>query len=78
MLNGEPMSKMGIRNVAQMIGYVPQIHTPTYAYTVREYAVMGRTPYIGAFATPSAKDYRVADEALERMGITHLRGQTVH
>ena len=75
LLNGQPMSKMNIRDVARVIGYVPQIHTPAYAYTVREFAVMGRTPYIGAFSTPSAKDYRIADEALERMDITHLRNK---
>lgn len=34
---------------------------------------MGRTPYIGAFAKPSKKDYQIADEALERLGISHLR-----
>lgn len=73
LLNGQPMSKMKLRNVARVIGYVPQIHTPAYAYTVREFAVMGRTPYIGVFTTPSAEDYRIADEALERMGIAHLR-----
>lgn len=73
LLNGQPMAKMDIRKVARITGYVPQIHTPAYAYTVREFTVMGRTPYIGAFTTPSAKDYRIADEALERMGITHLR-----
>ena len=73
LLNGQPMSNMNLRDVARMIGYVPQIHTPAYGYTVREFAVMGRTPYIGAFATPSAEDYKIADEALERMKITHLR-----
>ncbi len=73
LLNGQPMSNMNIRDVAQMIGYVPQIHMPAYAYTVRELAVTGRTPYIGAFTTPSTKDYKIADEALERMGIAHLR-----
>jgi iron complex transport system ATP-binding protein len=72
LLNGQPMSKLGLREVARLIGYVPQIHTPAYAYTVREFTVMGRTPYIGAFTTPGAKDYRIADEALERMGIAHL------
>jgi len=46
---------------------------PAYAYTVREFVVMGRTPYIGSFATPKAADYKIADEALERMKITHLR-----
>lgn len=74
-LNGQPMSKMNLKEVAQVIGYVPQIHTPAYAYTVREFAVMGRTPYIGAFKTPSTEDYRIADEALDRMGISHLRNK---
>lgn len=73
LLNGRPMSKMNLRQVARVIGYVPQIHTPAYAFSVREFAVMGRTPYIGAFTLPGAEDYRIADEALERMGIAHLR-----
>ena len=64
---------MNLREVARVIGYVPQIHTPAYAFTVREFAVMGRTPYIGAFTVPGVEDYRIADEALERMGIAHLR-----
>ncbi|NLA26484.1 MAG: ABC transporter ATP-binding protein [Firmicutes bacterium] len=73
LLNGRPMSRMSLRQVARVIGYVPQIHTPAYAFSVREFAVMGRTPYIGAFTMPGAEDYRIADEALERMGIAHLR-----
>lgn len=72
-LNGKPMSSMHMCDIAKIIGYVPQIHTPAYAYTVREFTVMGRTPYIGAFSKPSAEDYRLADEALERMNILHLR-----
>ena len=71
-LEGRAMSKMKMREVAQVVGYVPQIHTPAYAYTVREFTVMGRTPYIGAFAKPSPADYEMADAALERMGIYHL------
>lgn len=71
-LNGESMSGMKLDEVAKFIGYVPQIHTPAYAYTVREFVVMGRTPYIGAFRTPSKEDYIIAEEALEKMKITHL------
>jgi iron complex transport system ATP-binding protein len=74
-LNDKPMAEMSMRDVAKVIGYVPQIHTPAYAYTVREFTVMGRTPYIGAFAKPSKEDYRIADEALERMNIGHLSGK---
>lgn len=73
LLNKQPMEKMGIRDVARIIGYVPQLHTPTYAYNVLEFTVMGRTPYIGAFSTPSTKDYQIADNALKRMRLSHLR-----
>ncbi|MDD3706062.1 MAG: ABC transporter ATP-binding protein [Clostridiaceae bacterium] len=76
LLNGKPMSRMSLRGVARIVGYVPQIHTPAYAYSVREFTVMGRTPYIGAFKTPSTEDYRIADEALERMGIIYLRDKS--
>lgn len=72
LLGGRSMKTMSMGDVAKVIGYVPQIHTPAYAYTVREFTVMGRTPYIGAFATPSKEDYRIADEALERMNISHI------
>ena len=73
LINKKPMERMGIRDVARVIGYVPQIHTPTYAYSVLEFTVMGRTPYIGAFATPSVEDYQIADNALNRMKLSHLR-----
>ncbi|MDD4834914.1 MAG: ABC transporter ATP-binding protein [Lutispora sp.] len=76
LLNGRSMSRMSLREVARVVGYVPQIHTPAYAYTVREFTVMGRTPYIDAFRTPSSADYRIADEALDRMGITHLMNKS--
>ena len=73
LLDNKPMEKMNIRDIARIIGYVPQVHTPAYAYTVLEFTVMGRTPYIGAFAVPSKEDYKIAEEGLERMRIAHLR-----
>ena len=72
-LEGQPMSSMSIGQVAKVIGYVPQIHTPAYAYTVEEFTVMGRTPYIGAFSRPAKEDYRLAGESLKRMNIYHLK-----
>ena len=72
-LNGTSIREMHMREVAKAIGYVPQVHVPTYDFTVRDFTVMGRSPYIGAFGNPSKKDYEIADEALARMNIYHLR-----
>ena len=73
LLDGRDLAQMRPAEAAQIIGYVPQVHTPAYAFSVREFVVMGRTPYIGAFSKPSREDYRIADEAIERMRISHLR-----
>ena len=72
-LNGQPMNKMKVADVAKIIGYVPQTHVPAYSYSVRDFAVMGRTPYINALSSPSKKDYELVDAALEELGIIDLR-----
>lgn len=72
LLDGRSLSSLPPVKVARRIGYVPQIHTPAYAYEVLDFVVMGRAPYIGAFSQPSAADYELADQALEELGIQKL------
>ena len=71
-LNGEAVDKMPPKKVAQRIGYVPQIRIPTYEYTVREFVVMGRTPYLGKMRSPGDADYEQVERALDMVGIKHL------
>ena len=71
-LGGRCATEMSFRDIATFIGYVPQIQNPAYAYPVREYVVMGRTPYLGTFAQPGEKDYEMAEKALARMNALHL------
>lgn len=72
LLNGSLINSIKSYEVARKIGYVPQIHIPAYAYTVRDYAVMGRAPYLGMFTRPSANDYDLVNNALEMLQISHL------
>ena len=73
LLDGKPLQALSRREVAQWIGYVPQNQDPTYGYTVRDFVVMGRAPYISTMQLPKQVDYDKADEALGVMGIAHLR-----
>ena len=61
--------------IARHIAYVPQRHKPTFPYTVREIVTMGRAAYLGLFESPSQADRCMTDEALERIGILHLRNR---
>ncbi len=71
-LNGKPLSAIPVRERAQLIGYVPQVHTGTFAFSVETVVLMGRTAYGSLFSRPSAKDFSVANEMLARLGIAHL------
>lgn len=73
LIDGKDIAAMSARERAGKIGYVPQSHTPPFAFSVRQIVVMGRTSHMGVFASPSAEDYRMADEALDLMGMLPAR-----
>lgn len=71
-IDGKPVNELSLIDVAKTIGYVQQIHVPSYDYTVRDYVVMGRSPYLGMFQKPSKDDYKIADEAIEILNIKNI------
>lgn len=72
MLNERPLSSISVRERARLIGYVPQVHFGTFAFTVETVVLMGRTAYGSLFSRPGAKDIAIARDMLERLGILHL------
>lgn len=72
-LDGQEITKLRPRQLAQVIAYVPQTRTPPFAFKVREVVAMGRTPEMRPFSVPSAQDYAICDELLEKLGVSHLR-----
>ena len=61
------------REMAQLIGYVPQIIVPAFDYSVIEYVVTGCAPQIGTFSRPKQKHFDIAKQAICDMGIEHLK-----
>ena len=55
--------------LAKLVSYVPQLHTPTFPYTVREVVLMGRTAQSGLLGAPCKEDYEICDSAISRIGI---------
>ena len=72
-IQGQNIANMGIGEISRLIGYVPQIHIPTYGFSVTEFVAMGLAPKIGFFSKPSKKDSIFVEEAMEKMEIYHLR-----
>ena len=71
-IEGRSLVSLSIRERARRIAYVPQLHTPTFAFTVEAVVLMGRTAHGSLFARPSAHDREVAWQSLVRFGIDQL------
>ena len=71
------LSTLSRSEIARRVGYVPQGHAAYFAYTVREFVLMGRTAHLGAFASPGKSDLAVADRVLESLGLSRLAEKPV-
>ncbi len=72
LLSGENMSAWTVQERARHIAYVPQTHTPPFPFSVYDVVLMGRAAHIGNLGIPGKKDCRIADDAIEMLGISHL------
>ena len=73
LLDGKNILYMKRDKIATLLGYIPQEHSSTFPFTVLQIVLMGRAPYLNAFSSPSQKDILIAEEAIERVGIAHLK-----
>lgn len=76
LLNNIDISAWPQKKLAAHIGYVPQNHTPPFAFSVLEVVLMGRTPYLSSFTVPSHEDLNISCNALETLGISHLKSRS--
>src|SRR5262249_28669897 len=68
-IGGCALARISLRARARLIAYVPQVHVPSFAFTVESVVLMGRTAHGSLFSPPSARDRAVAAGALSRFGI---------
>ncbi len=73
LFENQDLSGWSMQKRAKVIGYIPQSNNLSFPFLVREVVLMGRTAHIGIFGTPSPSDCLVAEEALDRLNISHLR-----
>jgi len=77
LVGSDPLESLSRGEIARRIGYVPQGHAAYFAFTVREFVLMGRTAHMGALASPARNDVRVAERALESLELSPLADRPV-
>ncbi|MCC8123332.1 MAG: ABC transporter ATP-binding protein [Oscillospiraceae bacterium] len=72
-MNGENTARWSPAKRAGHMAYVAQFHNPPFPYKVKDVVILGRLNSVGYFGTPREQDYRIADKAMDEMGVTHLK-----
>jgi iron complex transport system ATP-binding protein len=58
---------------ARLVGLVPQEEHIPFDFSVLEYVLMGRAPYLSPLEMPGQADYQQATDALRRVGLVDLQ-----
>ena len=72
-VDGDDIGDLTPAQLARRMAYIPQSHNPLFNFSVLDMVLMGTTSQLGRFAAHGKVQERMALEALERMGILHLK-----
>ena len=76
-MGGRPMASVSRTELARTLAVVPGSVRMPFSMTVREVVMLGRTPYLHAWAGPSPVDVAAVAGALGRVGIPALGDRDV-
>lgn len=77
LLEGVPLGSVLRRTAARALGYLPQGFEPFFPATALDVVLLGRTPFLGPFATPGRADVDVARAALQEVDAAGLEERDV-
>ena len=71
-LFGRERAEWEPRALARKLAWVPQNFEPAEGFSGLELVLMGRSPHLGLWGLPSAKDAALARAVLEELGVAYL------
>ena len=73
LIDDRSIATMTVKELARHIAFIPQSHNPVFNYSVFDMALMGATAQLGTFANPGRAQKEAVEQALKRLGISHLK-----
>lgn len=77
MLDHEEIKHMTIKNTAQKMAVVSQDSSGLFDFSVREIVLMGRSPHKKMLESDTAIDRQIADEALQKVGLSNYGNRSI-
>ena len=76
-LNGQGISRIPRRELARLVGVVPQMPLLPSTFTAFEIVLMGRNPHLGFLQYEGQEDMEIVWQAMERTSVQHLAQRRV-
>ncbi len=76
-INKQPIHSITRRNLALVLGYLPQNTESDFDYSAKEVVGLGRFPHLKGIGFLSRNDHEVVTRCLEATDILHLRDRTL-
>lgn len=76
-INGKALTEYTRSELSALIAFVPQIEYTAFDFSVEEYVLMGRAPYLHLLQTPAKEDHLITWQQLESLGLSHLGERSV-
>jgi len=74
-IDGDNVRRLGRREVARRVAVVPQVPLMPNGMTIREYVLLGRTPYVSYAGREGRRDHAAVEQALARLDLVELEGR---
>ena len=78
LLNDNEIHNLKRRDIAKILALLTQDSEDIFLATVFDSVLIGRHPHIGAFHNESAKDIKIAMDALKKVGLLELKNSDVN
>jgi iron complex transport system ATP-binding protein len=78
MVGGRDIGAIARRELACLIGVVPQLPLLPSTFTAFEIVLMGRNPHLGLFQAESRHDWNIAQQAMQKTGTERLANRYVN
>lgn len=75
---GKPLRAYSQRELAKVMSYVPQADGRQFPFSVYEFVMMGRYPYLSPFSSIQAEDRQKVEEILALTGIEAFAKRVIH
>lgn len=75
-IDGISVSQLSTAQLARHVAFIPQSHNPVFNYSVFDMVLMGTTSQTGIFSSPGKCQTELAENALEKLGISHLKDRS--